>query len=311
MSALDIIIACFCALIGFFIIFVSCGFFAFMVSLRRKGIAGKVINKKFQSELASYKIDYKWWETVPCENINFKIKNETISVTTIKNDSLKKVAILVHGYFGNFKDVSPWAKMFYEKGYNIIAPDLMSHGNSTGNKITMGFIEKNHLFQLILKSVDWFGKDCQIVLFGESMGGATVLMCSEQKLPKNVKCVVSDSAYSNAYKEMKHTISKRTFLPPFMFLPVANFFLFFFIKCNLKKVIFIVRVKKTSLPLLFIHGKSDKFVPSSMSVEMFEASNKKNCKLYLVESADHIKSYATNPYEYEKVVFSFVDNYVN
>ena len=136
-------------------------------------------------------------------------------------------------------------------------------------------------------------------------------MCSEQKLPKNVKCVVSDSAYSNAYKQMKYTIAKRSFLPPFMFLPVANFFSIIFNKCNLKKASPIDSVKKASLPLLFIHGKSDKFVPSSMSVEMFEVSNKKNCKLYLVENADHIKSYATNPYQYEKVVFSFVDNYIN
>ena len=311
MSLTSVLMILIFVILSLLFVWLILGLCAYFFALRRKGFAGKLINKKFKSELGSYHIDYNWWDTVNCEEISILSNNEKLFASILKNNNSKKVAIVVHGYFGNYKDVNPWAKLFYEEGYNIIAPDLKAHGKSDGNKISMGYFDKNDMLAWINKAIEIFGKNCEIVLFGESMGGATVLMTGDLALPRNVKCIIADSPYSNAYKQMKYVISRKGFLPPFIFLPVANFFSKIFNKSDLKKASPIDSVKNTKIPILFIHGTSDRFVPSYMSCEMFDVSNKIKCKLYLVDGADHIKSYATNPSKYKEIVFSFINKNAN
>ena len=224
MSVLKIIFTIFGVLVGLFLLWVLIGFLAYLFSLRRGGLAGKLVNKVFMKEIESYKIDYSWWKTVPSKEVEIKAGEETLVGTVLEKSGSNKVGICVHGYYGNFQDLNPWAKILFEEGHNVIAPDLMAHGKSSGQKVSMGYFDKDDIVLWINKAIEMFGEDCQIVLFGESMGGATVLMTSELKLPKNVKCVIADSAYSNAYQAFEYIIEKLGFLPAFLFLPVANFF---------------------------------------------------------------------------------------
>lgn len=311
MSVLEIIFTIFGVLVGLFLLWVLIGFLAYLFSLRRGGLAGKLVNKQFMKEIESYKIDYSWWKTVPSKEVEIKAGEETLVGTVLEKSGSKKVGICVHGYYGNFQDLNPWAKILYEENFNVIAPDLRAHGKSSGQKVSMGYFDKDDIVLWINKAIEMFGEDCQIVLFGESMGGATVLMTSELKLPKNVKCVIADSAYSNAYQAFEYIIEKRGFLPAFLFLPVANFFSKVFADCDLKKASPIDSVKKSSLPILFLHGLDDKFVPAYMSRDMFDVSNKEICSLYLTKGAGHIKSYAKDPEEYKKVMMSFIEKWLS
>ena len=292
MSVLEIIFTIFGVLVGLFLLWVLIGFLAYLFSLRRGGLAGKLVNKQFMKEIESYKIDYSWWKTVPSKEVEIKAGEETLVGTVLENKGSKKVGICVHGYYGNFQDLNPWAKILFEEGHNVIAPDLRAHGKSSGQKVSMGYFDKDDIVLWINKAIEMFGEDCQIVLFGESMGGATVLMTSELKLPKNVKCVIAD-------------------LPAFLFLPVANFFSKVFADCDLKKASPIDSIKKSSLPILFLHGLDDKFVPAYMSRDMFDVSNKEICSLYLTKGAGHIKSYAKDPEGYKKVMMSFIEKWLS
>ena len=258
-----------------------------------------------------YKIDYSWWDHIFTKKVEIKSKKETLVGTVVPVVNSKKVGICVHGYYGNYKDVSPWAKIFYENGFNVIAPSLRSHGESSGQNISMGYFDKDDIVLWINKAIELFGKDCDIVLFGESMGAATVLLASELNLPPNVKCVIADSSYSNAYEELKYCVEKIGHLPSFLLLPVANFFSKTVNKCDLKKVNPIGSVKKTALPILFIHGLKDNFVPAYMSKAMYDVSNKELCSLYLTQNAIHIQSYAVDTENYKNVFSSFIEKWIS
>ena len=310
MGVLEIVLTILGVIIGLFLLWVLFGFLAYLFSLRRGGFAGKLVNKVFMKEIESYKIDYSWWETVPSKEIEIKAGEETLVGTVLEKSGSKKVGICVHGYYGNFRDLNPWAKILFEEGFNVIAPDLRAHGKSSGQYVSMGYFDKDDIVLWINKAIELFGVDCQIVLFGESMGGATVLMASELNLPSNVKCVVADSAYSNAYQAFEYLVEKRGFLPAFLFLPVANFFSKVFSGCDLKKASPIDSVKKTTLPILFFHGSNDKFVPAYMSKDMFDVSNKKICSIYLTKGAGHIQSFAKDPEGYKKVMTCFIKKWI-
>ena len=301
-----IVVSCLIFLVGLW--FFS-GYIAFLLTLRKGSLAGKIINRTMQKNIESYKIDYQWWDKQKIEKLFLKTEEETLVGNLIRNGNSKKIAIVVHGIFGTHKDLAPQAKILFENGFNILAPDLRAHGETTGKNISMGCFEKDDLVLWINKLVEVFGKDCQIVLLGISMGGATVLLTSGENLPKNVKCVVSDSGYSNAYLELKSVVNK-ALVPSFIILPQLNFFLKKLSNFDLKQASPIDAVKTTSLPILFIHGNKDSFVPCKMSKEMFEVSNKEICEFQIFEGAIHIQSFATNENLYEKILLSFVDKWV-
>ena len=62
--------------------------------------------------------------------------------------------------------------IYYELGYNILAPDLRSFGKSKGH-VAMGFLESMDIYDWLCKINDKYGAK-HIVIHGLSLGGATI-----------------------------------------------------------------------------------------------------------------------------------------
>ena len=60
-------------------------------------------------------------------------------------------------------------------------------------------------------------------------------------------------------------------------------------------------VAKTEIPILFIHGEVDDFVPVWMSEKNYEACNSEK-ELLIIKNADHAESYYTDTATYENAV---------
>lgn len=306
MDAGTVFLIVFGAVAGMFLFWGAIGFVACFVSLRKNSFAGKIINREFRKNYQIYKIDPKWWDQQEKEELQIEAEKVILKGVLIRNSS-NKIALCVHGIFGVHEDLAPQAKIFFQNGFNVFAPDLRAHGKSTGKFIGMGFFEKSDILLWINKLIQIFGKDCSIVLCGISMGASSVLLCAKEQLPKNVKAIVSDSAYSNAYGEMEYLIEKKGHVPSFLILPPMNFFFKIFGKFDLKKVSPLNAVEKANVPILFFHGESDAFVPASNSKEMFEKSDKEKCKIFLTPNAKHIQSFAINEKGYAKMLLDFVN----
>ncbi len=310
MSTLTICLIIFGCLFGLFLLWILIGTITFFVSLRKGCFAGKIINGGFRKKLESYNIDYSWWDKVKTEKIVAKSGKEKLSGVILRRSS-NKVAICVHGIFGFYKDMSPQAKFLYEQDYNILAIDLRSHGETTGKYVSMGFFEKDDIVAWTIKAKEIFGATAKIVLLGISMGAATVILASGENLPKNVKCVVADSGYKDAYNQLEYVCKKKLHIPPFLVLPVANVCCKIFAKFDLKRVKPIDAVRKTNLPILFFHGSQDRFVPCHMSKDMFAVSDKTKCELFITEGAGHVQSYAKNKENYQKTLISFLNRWTD
>ena len=70
-------------------------------------------------------------------------------------------------------------------------------------------------------------------------------------------------------------------------------------ECNARR-----EVAKAKVPILFIHGSADTFVPCSMCREMYECCSSPK-KLLIVEDAAHAESYYKNREAYEKALNEF------
>lgn len=303
-----IIIACSVVLLA--ITYVIIGILSYNLSVRRKTLVGKFVLKTIDSRLEIYKIDRSWWDRQEVEELQILSGKDKLFGYLIKNKKkTNKVAIICHGYYVSHKDINNQARIFLNNGFNVFAPDMRAHGNSGGKTIGMGALDKYDILLWINKMIEIFGKRSKIALFGLSMGGATVCLVSgEENLPKNVKCIVSDCAYDSLYDQFKTLIKK--FLPTYPIMNISTKFIKFLGKYDVKKTTPREAVQRSKIPILFIHGDVDEFVPSYMVKKLYNASNKRKCELYLVKGAGHAMAYATEPRKYTKKIVDFVNKHI-
>jgi fermentation-respiration switch protein FrsA (DUF1100 family) len=214
------------------------------------------------------------------------------------------MAVLVHGYGTNASLMADYARFYLEDGFTVFLPDNRAHGASGGRWIGMGRLERDDLLLWLDALIKKTGADCEILLHGISMGGAAVMMLSGENLPGQVKCLIEDCGYTSAEAEFKYQLKEMFGLPPFPLLHIASLESKIIAGYSFAEASALKEVKKSRVPIFFIHGEEDTFVPSSMARELYEAASCEK-QLWLVPAAAHSLSFYVNRNEYISRVRDF------
>lgn len=181
-----------------------------------------------------------------------------------------KWVILVHGYMGKSADLRLEAKHFYELGFQVLLIDLQGHGNSEGDVIGFGYLDSKDL-TLWVQYLNEHQSAKHMLLYGVSMGAATVMMCSDQSLP-NVEGIIEDCGFTNLHAQLKHIVgSMIPKLPPDLFIICLRMVLKTKAGYRINDVNPIQHVAKANVPMMFLHGDRDTFIPSTMMDELSHA----------------------------------------
>lgn len=211
--------------------------------------------------------------------------------------------LLLHGYTGWKEELYPIACRYVQQGYHALLPDMRCSGESEGDFIGMGWTDR-------LDNLLWLDEiikrdpEARIVLHGQSMGAACALMMSAEPLPPQVKAVVSDCAYTDAWSMFEKQMKDWFGLPSFPILDSMNLILQLRGGYDLKDASALHAVKNTSLPVLFIHGKEDDMVPVSMAQDLYEAASGEK-ELLIIPGAGHAQAMEKEPELYFDTVFDF------
>lgn len=247
------------------------------------------------------------------------IPYETVSITTF--DGLKLTGryyhtadgapldICAHGYRSSpVIDFSGGSEMSFEMGHNILMVEQRAHCSSEGSVITFGILERRDLLCWVNYAVERFGADVQIVLYGVSMGGATVLMAADLPLPDNVKAIVSDCPYSSPV-EIIAEVGKERHIPPGVTKVLATVGAMLFGGFDLNETDAIRAVKHTKVPILILHGDDDRYVPCEMSQRVQQA-NPQMVTRYTVPTAGHGIAYLVDTPFYKEKVKEFLEKHL-
>lgn len=224
----------------------------------------------------------------------------------------KRTAILCHGYTScGMNDCPTMAEYFMERGYNTLIVDHRSHGKSEGQYVGFGILDRFDCLKWIEYVIGRLGKESEIVLYGVSMGASTVLMASgADEFPKNVKAIISDCAFTSPYDVFKHILKRDYHLPPRPIMDINERMCREKAGYGFRDYSTLDAVKKAPCPILFIHGKEDKFVPTDMTLKNYEACTGEK-RLLLVDNAGHAASLYENKELYENTVTEFLNAYLN
>lgn len=220
-----------------------------------------------------------------------------------------KTAVVVHGHTDNARRMLMIGYLYnHDLGYNVLLPDLQHQGLSAGDAIQMGWKDRLDVQQWITAADSLF-KSTGIVVHGISMGAATTMMTAGDKQPPCVKCFVEDCGYTSVKDEFSYELKEMFGLPDFPLLPVASMLCQIKYGWNFDEASSLNQVKKCRLPMLFIHGGSDTYVPTRMVYPLYHA--KPGIKeLWIPKGVEHAESYKMYREEYTRRVKNFVNRYI-
>lgn len=246
-----------------------------------------------------------WYDACPKKHFEIKSRDGLrLHADLLLNVGSHNYAILVHGYKSHRRSATAESKMFYDLGFNCFHISNRNHDESEGLNHTMGDRER---FDLVdwTKAINEYDKDAKILLFGRSMGANIVMETVGEELPSNVLCAISECGYTSCYEQMIHMTKS--------FLPIARIFMVgvdlyckVFRNFNIRQSA-IDQLKKCKIPMLFMHGTDDNFVPIRMLDEVVNAcASKKQVEIF--EGATHCDSIVVHTERYKQVVKDFINN---
>ncbi len=229
-----------------------------------------------------------------------------LHATYFPREEQKKVVICFHGYTSQgMSDYIGLSDYYLKRGYSMLLIDERAHGKSEGTYIGFGCLDRKDALEWIQWVIKECGEDVQILLHGTSMGGATVLMASGLKLPKQVKGIISDCGFTSPKEVFTHVLHSMYHMPAFPIIQIADWINrkkagYGMDECNAAR-----EVRKAEVPILLIHGEADTFVPCSMCEEIYENCASPKDKL-IVKGAAHAESYYKDMAAYEKKLDEFI-----
>lgn len=258
-------------------------------------------------------VNKEWLLAQPLEHINIKSRDGLkLSADYLPAEfPSDKIALCLHGYTGCGKsDCCSVGAFLHRKGYDIILVDHRAHGESEGKYIGFGILDRFDCLSWIKYINKRFEGKKDILIYGISMGAATALMTAGfPDIPKNVRVIIADCGYTSPYEVFAHVLKKDYHLPEFPIMQMNDKLCQHIAGYGFSDYSSNQAVRVTDIPILFIHGKNDNFVPTQMSIK-----NYNDCKspkeLLLVDNAGHGASYYENTELYESTVNDFLAKYM-
>ncbi len=226
------------------------------------------------------------------KNLPFQIQE--IRVPTVKNKNLyawwipgeptAPTILFIHGWGRNTQRMMAYLKKFCCKGYNLLAFDARSHGNSDADGYTtlvmfaedilscMNYVDN----KLKIKNSDYY-------LVGLSIGGASSIYAAAHD--KRIKKVVTVGAFANPGVVMRKQLSDRH-IPYFPLVWFLFKYVEFSQKIKLNKIAPENHIAKAEAKFLLIHGKQDQTVPVDQAFRLKKEAGEK-AELWTIPGRGH------------------------
>ena len=229
----------------------------------------------------------------------------TLAARRFPQQNPKGRMILFHGYRSIAEnDFGAVMSFYYSMGYELILVDQRAHGKSSGLWIGFGILERYDCKAWVQYLNSEYGA-IPTFLSGISMGCSTVLMATGLELPKNVCGILADCGFTSPKEIIAHVMRRKLHLPLEFLMPALSLFSKIFAGYYFGEYSALDAMKTNRLPILFIHGKEDHYVPVEMTVRNYEACISEK-KLILVDGAGHGTSYLQDKETVEEAIRLFL-----
>lgn len=210
------------------------------------------------------------------------------------------IYLMVHGYRScGFSDFCGAVRPMTEDGFGCFVIDQRAHGESEGDTICFGVLERYDVRDWAAL-IDREFPGVPVILDGVSMGAASVMAAATLDLPGNVRAIVADCGYTSMREIFEKVIRQWFHLPPFPLVPLVSML------CRWKNGFGFDDVHSEAclagarVPVLLAHGEADDFVPHAMAEQIVRAvQDTVDIEFVSVKDAGHGLSYLVDRTQYQ------------
>ena len=255
-----------------------------------------------------------FYESIEMEEFSLDVPNGyTIKGAVIRAekdssfpDGRRRAVIMSHGVTANRYTMLSHGEIWHRLGFDLIVYDQRAHGESGGPDCSFGYYESSDLIFIANEMRKRFPEDTLWGIGGESMGAATVMMAAPS-LPW-LSFVYEDGGYVSLRKEVPAALKYKMNMPYFPFTPVTILFINMRHEFGVDGVRPVDCVGDIKVPMLFVHGSEDKFVPTENVYPLYEAK-KGDKEIKIFEGAPHVKAVLMFHEDYYNMLKDFCEKY--
>ena len=250
-----------------------------------------------------------WYESQPKSELTITSRDGLkLCADLIEAENPIGLVVAAHGFRSwPAREFSLIAKHLYEQGYTVLYPYMRAHRNSEGKYITFG-VKERYDIAAWAKLLSQKHPDLPLFLYGQSMGGASVIMASALELPENTRGIIADSAFYSPKDVIGTALVNSYKVPTFPMLPLMDLWASIIAGYSLTATTCQEALDKTDLPFLFIHGTADSLVPYDMGLQNYEHCHTEK-EMLTVEGAAHCCSYYADSGRYIACLDGFLKKY--
>lgn len=238
--------------------------------------------------------------------INVQIESDsgtTLAGWHLPLPNAKVTAILLHPLRSNRRSMLSRARALQRNGYSTLLVDLQAHGESIGENITVGHLEK-HDVRAAVKFVRDADPNQKIAIIGWSLGGAATVLASP-----DVDVIVLESVYPTVTEAVHNRIQMRLGFLHHVVAPLLLVQLNPRLSVSPDQLRPIDYLREIKCPVLIASGDCDQHTTFSETNRMFDAANEPK-KLTIFKGAEHIDLYAYDPAKYESEIIGYVNEII-
>lgn len=239
-------------------------------------------------------------------------ENETVTITAqdgieltghwIPAENPKRIIIAMHGWRARWsRDFGMIADFWAKQGCSVLYAEQRGQNDSQDEHMGFGLTERGDCLEWA-RWAETIG--LPVYLAGISMGGATVLMAADLPLPECVRGIMADCAFTSPNRIWQHVVHDNLHLPYGLRKYVADIICRKKIGIGADEISTVGSLEHAKVPVLFLHGTDDNFVPVDMAYENYKACASPK-RIFVVPGADHGMSYFLDREGYENAMMSF------
>lgn len=218
----------------------------------------------------------------------------------------KRFIIAMHGWRSAWnRDYSVIWKFWHENDCSVLYVEQRGQGESEGEYMGFGLLERFDCIEWIKWLNENGGAGLPVYLAGISMGATTVLMASGSgDMPENVRGIMADCGFTSPREIWRHVAEDNLKINFGILQKQVDLLCKKRLDMESDAYSTIDAMAVNKIPVLFIHGSADHFVPVEMTCENYGACRAPK-RLVIVNNAEHGMSYIVDRETYEKAVLDF------
>lgn len=269
-----------------------------------------------EQKLAGSEVDRKLLETLGQAGEALAAReNELVALTSrdgtklvghwLGHDDPRRIIVAMHGWRSSWSgDFGIVADFWTENGCSVLLAEQRGQGGSGGEYMGFGLLERHDCLEWTRWADERCGGTLPIYLCGVSMGASTVLMAAGLELPESVRGIIADCGYTSPEAIWKHVAKDNLGLSYGTRSAAARDLCRKKIQVGIDDYSCVDAMQECEVPVLFVHGTDDRFVPIEMTYENYKACAAPK-RLFVVPGAGHGMSYLVDRQGYENAVKQF------